>query len=66
MSFTGAEAAFPKPVNKSSGALLFRGQSKVREGCFWCYMAIQRKVRIRSGRIARGGVNGREPGQEAV
>jgi len=36
MSVTGAEAAFPNPVNKSSGALLFRGQSKVREGCFSC------------------------------
>jgi hypothetical protein len=28
--------AFPNPVNKSSGVLLFRGQSKVREGCFSC------------------------------
>jgi hypothetical protein len=36
MSVTGAEAAFPNPVNKGSGALLFRGSSKVREGCLWC------------------------------
>jgi hypothetical protein len=34
VTFTGAEAAFPNPVDKSSGVLLFRGQSKVREGCF--------------------------------
>jgi hypothetical protein len=31
MSFTGAEAAFPNPVNKSSGALLIRGRSDVRK-----------------------------------
>ena len=36
MSFTGAEAAFPIPVDKSSGTLLFRGLSKVREGSLWC------------------------------